>query len=142
MTFGSFIGFSASFAMLMKELFVEVNPLYFAWLGPFVGSVARPFGGWLSDKYGGARVTHYDVIVMILATVGVGITLIYADDNPDLFPLFLILFLILFITTGIGNGSTFRMVPIIFKNKEHAGPVLGWDISDCCLWSFCYSYYI
>eukprot|EP00483_Globobulimina_turgida_P002646 UN02650 len=126
MTFGSFIGFSASFGLLIKELFPSVDPLHFAWLGPFVASIARPFGGWLSDKFGGARVTHYDVIIMILSTIGVGVTLIFAKENESLFPIFLILFLILFITTGIGNGSTFRMVPCIFTNKEHAGPILGW----------------
>eukprot|EP01083_Nonionella_stella_P000956 2753_1 len=126
MTFGSFIGFSASFPMLIKDLFPERDPLAYAWLGPFVGSITRTFGGWLSDKIGGARVTHWDVIVMILSSVGVGLTVIYAEGNDELFPVFLVLFLMLFITTGIGNGSTFRMVPIIFTNKEHAGPVLGW----------------
>ena len=97
-------------------------------LGPFVGSIVRPFGGWLSDKYGGALITHINVMLMILSTIAVGITLIITKNSNEpnnIFPIFLILFLILFITTGIGNGSTFQMVPYIF-NKNEAGPVLGW----------------
>jgi NNP family nitrate/nitrite transporter-like MFS transporter len=85
-------------------------------------------GGWVSDKLGGAKVTQWDTIVMIIATLGVAFYVRQASgsDQPEEFFLpFLILFLILFITTGIGNGSTFRMVPIIFKPSE-AGPVLGW----------------
>lgn len=127
MTFGSFIGFSASFPKLIYDSFA-IDPSSYAWLGAFVGSVARPFGGKMSDKWGGAKVTQWDIIVMIMATIGVGWVLLAAKDsaNPEsLFPLFLILFLVLFITTGIGNGSTYRMVPIIFP-KEQAGPVLGW----------------
>eukprot|EP01084_Bolivina_argentea_P086835 156914_1 len=126
MTFGSFIGFSASFPMLIQELYPNRNPLLYAWLGPFVGSVVRPIGGWLSDTIGGATVTHFDILVMIVATIGVGITVVFGKGNDELFTLFLILFLLLFITTGIGNGSIFRMIPQVFTNKEHAGPVLGW----------------
>ncbi len=138
MTFGSFIGFSAAFPKLILDSFGYLpggatnpnapDPAAFAWLGPLVGSLVRPIGGWMSDKWGGARVTHWDTIVMILSTLGVGYILILAknSDTPEVyFPIFLTLFLILFITTGIGNGSTFRMVPIIFE-KEKAGPVLGW----------------
>jgi NNP family nitrate/nitrite transporter-like MFS transporter len=138
MTFGSFIGYSAAFPLLIRVVFGELpdgtinpnapNPFAYAWLGPLVGSVARPLGGWVSDKLGGAKVTQWDTVVMIMATLGVAFFVRQASgsDQPEefFFP-FLILFLILFITTGIGNGSTFRMVPIIFKPSE-AGPVLGW----------------
>jgi NNP family nitrate/nitrite transporter-like MFS transporter len=138
MTFGSFIGYSAAFPLLIRVVFGELpdgtlnpnapDPFAYAWLGPLVGSVARPLGGWVSDKLGGAKVTHWDTVVMIVATIGVAIFVRQASgsDQPEEFFLpFLILFLVLFITTGIGNGSTFRMVPIIFKSSE-AGPVLGW----------------
>jgi len=138
MTFGSFIGYSAAFPKLIQDVFGSLpdgsinpnapNPLAYAWLGPLVGSLIRPVGGWLSDKLGGARVTHWDTIVMIASALGVAyyVKLAGGSATPEtyFFP-FLFLFLILFITTGIGNGSTFRMVPIIFKS-EHAGPVLGW----------------
>ncbi|MGE0434535.1 MAG: hypothetical protein AB7S36_19915, partial [Planctomycetota bacterium] len=147
MTFGSFIGFSAAFPKLIVDVFgyirvdaagnplAEVirnphgpNALAFAWLGPLVGSLIRPVGGWLSDKFGGARVTHWDTLLMIGATIGVAYFVVAARNSAtpeDHFVPFLILFLILFVTTGIGNGSTFRMIPIIFK-PEQAGPVLGW----------------
>ena len=138
MTFGSFIGYSAAFPKLIQDVFGSLpdgsinpnapNPLAYAWLGPLVGSLIRPVGGWLSDKLGGARVTHWDTILMIASALGVAyyVKLAGGSATPEtyFFP-FLFLFLILFITTGIGNGSTFRMVPIIFESK-HAGPVLGW----------------
>ena len=138
MTFGSFIGYSAAFPKLIQDVFGSLpdgtlnpnapNPLQYAWLGPLVGSLVRPVGGWLSDKVGGARVTHWDTVVMIASALGVAYFVKAAGvaDNPEAYwwPFFW-LFMILFITTGIGNGSTFRMIPIIFK-PELAGPVLGW----------------
>ena len=138
MTFGSFIGYSAAFPLLIRVVFGELadgtinpnapNPFAYAWLGPLVGSIARPIGGWISDKLGGAKVTQWDTVIMIFATLGVAFYVRQASSvaQPEQYFIpFLILFLILFITTGIGNGSTFRMVPIIFKPSE-AGPVLGW----------------
>lgn len=119
MCFGSFIGYSAAFPLLIKSQFPEVNTLAFAFLGPFVGAIVRPFGGWISDKWGGAKVTFWDIIVMIGATLGVVYFL-----SIENFAGFLTMFLILFVTTGIANGSTFRMIPIIFIPKE-AAPVLG-----------------
>ncbi|MDX1607365.1 MAG: NarK family nitrate/nitrite MFS transporter, partial [Candidatus Competibacterales bacterium] len=70
-TFGSFIGYSAGFPMLIKTQFPEVNPLQFAFLGPLVGALIRPVGGWMSDKMGGARVTFWNFVVMIVAVLGV-----------------------------------------------------------------------
>jgi NNP family nitrate/nitrite transporter-like MFS transporter len=84
--------------------------------------------GWLSDKLGGARVTHWDTLLMIIAAFACGYVISLANTSPNpekFFLLFLFLFIILFATTGIGNGSTFRMIAIIFS-KEQAGPVLGW----------------
>jgi NNP family nitrate/nitrite transporter-like MFS transporter len=100
----------------------------YIWIGAGVGALIRPVGGWLSDKLGGARVTHWDTIVMIGATIGAGwfVALAARSPNPEQYFIpFLLLFILLFATTGIGNGSTFRMVPMIFS-KEMAGPVLGW----------------
>jgi NNP family nitrate/nitrite transporter-like MFS transporter len=138
MTFGSFIGYSAAFPLLIRVVFGELpdgtlnpnapDPFAYAWLGPLVGSVARPIGGWISDKVGGAKVTQWDTVIMILAALGVAFFVRQAtgSEAPEqVFLPFLLLFLVLFITTGVGNGSTFRMVPIIFKSAE-AGPVLGW----------------
>jgi MFS transporter, NNP family, nitrate/nitrite transporter len=94
-----------------------VNPLAYAWLGPLLGAVVRPFGGWLSDKLGGARVTFWNFFVMGLAVVGV-LYFLPAGGAGGSFTGFFLMFLVLFITTGIGNGSTFRMIPVIFLNQS------------------------
>ena len=114
-----------------KEAIVNPNApniLKYAFLGAAMGAAIRPLGGWLSDKLGGARVTHWDTIVMIISTIACGYFVQQANGSitPELFfwP-FLLIFILLFATTGIGNGSTFRMIAVIFS-KEQAGPVLGW----------------
>jgi NNP family nitrate/nitrite transporter-like MFS transporter len=84
-----------------------------AFLGPLVGSVARPLGGLFADKLGGARVTFWNFVAMSAATIGV---MFYVDIKS--FAGFLAMFLILFVTTGVGNGSTFRMIPSIFREEK------------------------
>jgi len=111
-TFGSFIGYSAAFPLLIKTQFPEVT-VAIAFLGPLVGSLSRPLGGWLADKVGGAIVTFWDFIAMAAATIGV----MYFVNVKD-FTGFLTMFLILFVTTGIGNGSTYRMIPSIFREEK------------------------
>ncbi|WLP95469.1 NarK family nitrate/nitrite MFS transporter [Psychrobacter sp. M13] len=113
-TFGSFIGFSAAFPMLIKGSFPEINPLKYAFLGPFVGAIFRPIGGWVSDKIGGARVTFWNYIVMVIAVIGV-MYFLPSEISQGSFVGYFICFMVLFITTGIGNGSTFTMIPVIFK---------------------------
>lgn len=113
-TFGSFIGYSAGFPMLIQTQFAGVDPLKYAFLGPMVGALIRPVGGWLSDKLGGARVTFWNFVVMILAVLGV-LYFLPHDGQGGNFVGFFAMFMVLFITTGIGNGSTFRMIPIIFR---------------------------
>lgn len=142
MTFGSFIGFSAAFPKLCQDVFVYsdatnpswVNPnapnfLMWVFLGPVIGALIRPVGGWLSDKVNsGSRVTAYSTIAQILATLAVAYFIAQAKNSPtpeDFWWPFFGCFMILFLTTGIGNGSTFRSIPYIFS-KELAGPVLGW----------------
>src|SRR5713226_2583317 len=111
-TFGSFIGYSAAFPLLIKTQFPTVT-VAIAFLGPLVGSLSRPFGGWLADKVGGAIVTFWNFIAMGAATIGV----MYFVDIKG-FEGFLAMFLILFVTTGIGNGSTYRMIPSIFREEK------------------------
>jgi NNP family nitrate/nitrite transporter-like MFS transporter len=111
-TFGSFIGYSAAFPLLMKTQFPQVT-VAIAFLGPLVGSLSRPLGGLLADKVGGAIVTFWNFIAMGAATIGV----MYFINVGD-FSGFLSMFLILFITTGIGNGSTYRMIPSIFREEN------------------------
>jgi NNP family nitrate/nitrite transporter-like MFS transporter len=111
-TFGSFIGYSAAFPLLIKTQFPAVT-IGVAFLGPLVGSVARPLGGLLADRLGGARVTFWNFVAMGAATSCV----IYAVETKN-FAAFLGMFLVLFVTTGIGNGSTFRMIPSIFREEK------------------------
>lgn len=113
-TFGSFIGFAAGFPMLIKTQFSGVDPLKFAFLGPLVGALIRPVGGWLADKMGGARVTLWNFVVMIAAVFGVLHFLPQAGSEGNFYG-FLAMFMLLFVTTGVGNGSTFRMIPVIFR---------------------------
>jgi NNP family nitrate/nitrite transporter-like MFS transporter len=146
MTFGSFIGYSAALALSIQVIFgfkhvlvdgvlthTIANPnapsaLMYAWIGAFVGALIRPIGGWISDKLGGALVTQISSFVMILATLGVAyyMKLAYGSETPEeFFVPFLLLIVLLFLATGIGNGSTFRTIAVVF-DKEQAGPVLGW----------------
>jgi len=146
-TFGSFIGFSMALPLSMKVIFgvshvldangvmqhTLVNPngppvLAYAWIGPFVGAAIRPVGGWISDKLGGSIVTQWVCAVMVVAGVAVGyvMQLAYQSATPEeYFFLFLALFMVLFAASGIGNGSTFRTIGVIF-DRQQAGPVLGW----------------
>ncbi|NLR73678.1 MULTISPECIES: NarK family nitrate/nitrite MFS transporter [Leeia] len=116
-TFGSFIGFSAGLAMLTKSQFPGINPTTYAFLGPLVGALLRPLGGWLSDKIGGAIVTLFTFIGMTLAVFGVMHYLPHGGVGGDFYG-FLSMFIVLFALTGIGNGSTFRMIPVIFLTER------------------------
>ena len=116
-TFGSFIGFSAAFPLLIKTSFPDVVALKFAFLGPLVGALVRPLGGWLADKLGGARVTLWNFVLMIAMVFGVLHFLPQNGEGGNFYG-FLGMFMLLFITTGVGNGSTFRMIPVIFRTQH------------------------
>jgi len=146
-TFGSFIGFSMALPLAITVIFgishvpdaagvmqhTLKNPnapsaLTYAWIGPFVGAAVRPLGGWISDKLGGSIVTQVISVVMAAASVAVGYVMMqaYGSATPEqYFPMFLGLFMLLFFASGIGNGSTFRTIGVIF-DRQQAGPVLGW----------------
>lgn len=147
MTFGSFIGYAAAFPLSIKCIFGfshvvgaagamvhdvpnphAVNALTYAWIGPFIGALIRPVGGWLADKFGGARVTQLVSMAMVAGALGAAYFMqkAYQSATPQQYWLpFMALFLVLFCASGIGNGSTFRTIAAVF-NKEQAGPVLGW----------------
>jgi len=108
-TFGSFIGYSGAFPTLLRSQFPEVT-MSVAFLGALVGALARPAGGSLADRLGGARVTTAAFVVMAAGAVGAVLAL-----RAGSFPLFLGSFLALFVATGVGNGSTYRMIPAIFQ---------------------------
>lgn len=123
MSFGSFIGYSAAFPLLLKSQFVEVNALQLAFIGPLLGALIRPVGGIVSDKVGGAVVTLWSLILMVAAALGV---VWFIQDETRNFLGFFIAFMVLFTASGIANGSVFRMIGVIFPPKEKA-PVLGFS---------------
>lgn len=123
MSFGSFIGYSAAFPLLIKLQFPFVDPLKYAFIGPMLGALIRPLGGWVSDKFSGSAVTLYDLFVMIFAVLGV---IYYISPETKNFYGFFFMFLLLFFTTGVANGSVFQMIPMLFEKKESAA-VLGFS---------------
>ncbi|HEY8710736.1 MAG TPA: antiporter [Burkholderiaceae bacterium] len=146
-TFGSFIGFSMALPLAITVIFgishvadaagviqhTLKNPnapsaLTYAWIGPFVGALIRPVGGWIADKVGGSIVTQIISAVMVVASAAVGYVMLlaYRSATPEqYFLVFMLLFVLLFAASGIGNGSTFRSIGVIF-DRQQAGPVLGW----------------
>jgi len=111
-TFGSFIGFSAGLPLLAKSQFPDVNVLQYVFLGPLVGAVSRAATGWVSDKWGGARVTFWVFVAMMIGVLGVMHFLEQAN-----FVGFLGMFIFLFFVTGVGNASTFQMIPVIMRQE-------------------------
>ena len=115
-TFGSFIGYSAGFPLLAKTQFPAIDALPFVFLGPLVGALSRSATGWVSDKWGGGRVTFW---VFVLMMIGVGGVLYFLGikDQPHAFWGFFAMFLVLFFATGVGNASTFQMIPNIMRKE-------------------------
>jgi len=112
-TFGSFIGFAAAFPQLLSTYFPTSEVKHWAFVGPLLGALVRPLGGWLSDRLGGGKVTFWNFAVMLVAAIAVLLFLPSASGSSSP-SWFFASFVLLFITTGIGNGSTFRMIPVIF----------------------------
>ena len=115
-TFGSFIGYAAGFPLLMKTQFPEINALSYAFLGPLVGALSRAGTGWISDKFGGGRVTFWTFVSMIVAVGGV-IFFLSIKEEPNAFWGFFACFMALFFLTGVGNASTFQMIPSIMRKE-------------------------
>ncbi len=111
-TFGSFIGYSAGFPLLMKTQFPAADALSYAFLGPLVGALSRAATGWISDRYGGGRVTFWTFLGMIIAVLGV-LYFLPAGGVGGNFAGFFACFMALFFLTGVGNASTFQMIPTI-----------------------------
>jgi NNP family nitrate/nitrite transporter-like MFS transporter len=155
-TFGSFIGFSNALPLSITVIFGQSHvlgadgvmqhlpnanapsALTYAWIGPFIGALIRPVGGWISDKVGGSIVTQVISLIMVIASVMVGQVMMeaYSSATPELFfTKFLVLFMVLFAASGIGNGSTFRTIGVIY-DRAQAGPVLGWTSAVAAYGSF------
>jgi len=157
LTFGSFIGFSMALPLAITVIFgfqhvpdaagvmthTLKNPnapsaLTYAWIGPFIGALIRPVGGWIADKVGGSIVTQVISAVMVVASAYAGYIMMqaYQSATPETyFTAFLVTFMIIFAASGIGNGSTFRTVGLIF-DRVQAGPVLGWTSAVAAYGSF------
>ncbi|MGN7140111.1 nitrate/nitrite transporter [Streptomyces pseudogriseolus] len=116
-TFGSFIGYSFAFGQVLQNQFdrTPLEAAYVTFIGPLLGSLIRPVGGSLADRYGGARITLWNFVAMGAATA----VLIVASMQKSLV-LFTVAFVGLFVLTGLGNGSTYKMIPGIFQAKAHA----------------------
>ncbi|MEV7685947.1 nitrate/nitrite transporter [Streptomyces bungoensis] len=121
-TFGSFIGYSFAFGQVLTNQFgrTPLQATYLTFMGPLLGSLIRPVGGRLADRYGGARITLWTYVAMAAAT-----TVLVAAAMQRSLPLFVAAFVVLFSLTGIGNGSTFKMIPGIFQARALAEGLEG-----------------
>ncbi|MGF1627804.1 MAG: nitrate/nitrite transporter [Alphaproteobacteria bacterium] len=115
-TFGSFIGYSAGFPLLAQTQFPAVDSLQYVFLGPLVGALSRAGTGWVSDRFGGGRVTFWTFVVMIAAVGGV-LYFLSVPEAPYAFWGFFAMFMLLFFATGVGNASTFQMIPVIMRKE-------------------------
>jgi len=115
-TFGSFIGYSAGFPLLAKILFPNVNVLPFVFLGPLVGALSRSATGWIADRWGGGRVTLWVFLLMMAGVIGI-LYFIGIREQPGAFWGFFAMFLLMFFATGVGNASTFQMIPNIMRKE-------------------------
>ncbi|MCO5995165.1 nitrate/nitrite transporter [Actinoallomurus rhizosphaericola] len=116
-TFGSFIGFGFAFGQVLQVQFTAdfdtpIKAAYLTFLGPLLGSLIRPVGGWAADRLGGARVTFWNFVAM-----GIGAAIVLTASAERSLPLFLTGFVLLFVLSGVGNGSTYKMIPAIFRAK-------------------------
>jgi NNP family nitrate/nitrite transporter-like MFS transporter len=129
-TFGSFIGFGFAFGQVLLVQFPEqfpqpVKAAALTFLGPLLGSLIRPFGGALADRFKGSVVTFFNFIAMAL-----GALVVLGASQIDSLPLFILGFVMLFIFSGIGNGSTYKMIPAIFHAKAQLEVGAGLDLAE------------
>jgi MFS transporter, NNP family, nitrate/nitrite transporter len=126
-TFGSFIGFGFAFGQVLQVQFkaefdTPIKAAYLTFLGPLLGSLIRPIGGWAADKVGGAKVTFWNFVAM-----AAGASVVFTASVQESLPLFIAGFILLFIFSGVGNGSTYKMIPAIFRAKAQLGVADGGD---------------
>jgi NNP family nitrate/nitrite transporter-like MFS transporter len=129
-TFGSFIGFGFAFGQVLQNQFAHhfATPLAAAsltWLGPLLGSLIRPLGGSLADRYGGARITCWNFVAM-----AAGASVVLTASRVGSLPLFVVGFVLLFVLSGLGNGSTYKMIPAIFRTQAQQAVAAGGDSAD------------
>jgi NNP family nitrate/nitrite transporter-like MFS transporter len=137
-TFGSFIGFGFAFGQVLQNQFAahflahgKVDPVklaYLTFLGPLVGSAIRPAGGWLADRFGGALTSTWNFLGMAVAA-----SIVLAASLEKSLGLFYVGFIALFALSGIGNGSTYKMIPAVFRAKRELSVAAGADASKAAL---------
>jgi len=139
MTFGSFIGYAGAFPSLIRTVYKK-DPEDYAWMGAFIGSLARVVGGVLSDRLGGAMLTQIAMTVQTLATIAAGVIVrlsLGSGDNSELFVPFVISIVVLFTATGLGNASTFKQMATLCKeDPEKRGILLGFTAAIAAFGSF------
>jgi NNP family nitrate/nitrite transporter-like MFS transporter len=126
-SFGSFIGFSFAFGQVLQNQFTDsfATPLAAAsvtWIGPLLGSLIRPLGGTLADRFGGARITCWNFVAMAVAAA-----VVWTASRLESLPLFVVGFVLLFVLSGVGNGSTYKMIPAIFRSQAQRSVAAGGD---------------
>ena len=140
MTFGSFSGLAASFPLLIREVYGKFpdapDPLKYAFLGPLIGSAMRVIIGPITDKIGGAILTHISGIGLFISSLA--IVFFTSPISMTQFPYFVLFMLLLFFFSGIGNASTFRQIPFIFSVRESGG-VIGWTSAIAAYGPFIFS---
>jgi MFS transporter, NNP family, nitrate/nitrite transporter len=146
-TFGSFIGFGFAFGQVLQINFLAslshghaptaamtaaaaLHAAQIAFIGPLLGSLVRPAGGWLSDRVGGGRITLYTFAAMILAAGWLAVAGEIADATPGvvsgrIMAAYVAGFIALFILSGVGNGSVYKMIPSVFDAKAQSADILG-----------------
>jgi NNP family nitrate/nitrite transporter-like MFS transporter len=129
-TFGSFIGFGFAFGQVLLVQFPEqfpqpVKAAALTFLGPLLGSLIRPIGGALADRFKGSVVTFYNFFAM-----AVGALIVLGASQLNSLPVFVVGFVMLFIFSGIGNGSTYKMIPAIFHAKAQLDVGAGLDLAE------------
>ncbi|WP_405013106.1 nitrate/nitrite transporter [Kitasatospora sp. NBC_01539] len=131
-TFGSFIGFSFAFGLVLQNQFgrTPLEAAQLTFIGPLLGSVIRPVGGWLADRWGGSRITFWNFVAMAAAA---GLVT-YASSIKSL-SVFLVGFIGLFVFAGLGNGSTYKMIPGIFEAKAQDRIAAGDTAEEAAAWS-------
>lgn len=144
MTFGTFSGLAAAFPMMIKNLYVpldpNLDPLKFAFYGPLIGSAVRVIFGKVADRTGGAILTHITGIALIVL-FGILILGGYLTPNSaDQFPTFVILVMLIFFFTGVGNAATFKQFPVIFSDSPRkAAGVIGWTAAIAAFGPFVFN---
>lgn len=144
MTFGIFAGLSASFPLMIKNLYVpldkNLDPLQFAFYGPLIGSASRVVFGKVADKIGGALLTHITGISLIILISRLILGGYLTPTSPDQFQGFLLIILAIFFFTGIGNAATFKQYPVIFSNSPRkAAGVIGWTAAVAAFGPFVFN---